>query len=177
LTFSLSGEGPSREVGGIKTSLVAIDDGSGSTEVGKITSLRRARGTVRRLGVPFLTRRACSTAASNSTWSQRRSQISAARNPCLCRVPMPVSVGLGGLDQGLDLAGRQVLPGPKLGVRAPHRSNCSIYSVGVTSLRCDFAMENGPPRIATVRSLGKLPTVYKPESQGESNCRAKVEMT
>jgi hypothetical protein len=80
---------------------------------------------VRRLGVPFLTRRACSTAASNSTWSQRRSQISAARNPCLCRVPMPVSIGLGRLDQGVDLAGRQVLAGPKLGVRAPGRSNCS----------------------------------------------------
>jgi hypothetical protein len=27
---------------------------------------------------------------------------------------MPVPARLGGLDQGLDLAGRQVLPGPKL---------------------------------------------------------------
>ena len=35
MTFSLSGEGPSREVGGIKTSLVAVDDGSGSAEVAK----------------------------------------------------------------------------------------------------------------------------------------------
>jgi hypothetical protein len=30
---------------------------------------------------------------------------------------MPVPVGLGRLDQGVDLAGRQVLAGPKLGVR------------------------------------------------------------
>jgi hypothetical protein len=34
-------------------------------------------------------------------------------------------------------------------------------SVGATSLRCDFAMENSPPRIATVRSLDKLRTVRK----------------
>jgi hypothetical protein len=34
------------------------------------------------LGVPFLTRRTCSTAALNSTWSHRRSQSSAARSPC-----------------------------------------------------------------------------------------------
>jgi hypothetical protein len=43
------------------------------------------------------------------------------------RVPVTVPVGLGGLDQGLDLAGRQMLSGPKLGVRTPDRSNCSIY--------------------------------------------------
>jgi len=40
-------------------------------------------------------------------------------------VPVPMSVGLGHLDQGGDLAGRQVLAGPKFGVRAPRRSNCS----------------------------------------------------
>ena len=40
---------------------------------------------------------------------------------------MTVSVGLGRLDQGLDLAGRQVLPGSKFGVRTPGRSNYSIY--------------------------------------------------
>jgi hypothetical protein len=49
-------------------------------------SRRRARSSSPRrgrvLGVPFLTRRTCSTAALNSTWSQRRSQSSAARSPC-----------------------------------------------------------------------------------------------
>jgi ATP dependent DNA ligase domain len=34
------------------------------------------------------------------------------------RVPVTVAVRLGGLDQGLDLPGRQVLPGSKLGVRS-----------------------------------------------------------
>jgi hypothetical protein len=47
---------------------------------------RKARSSSPRmgwvLGVPFLTRRTCSTAALNSTWSQRRSQSSAARSPC-----------------------------------------------------------------------------------------------
>ena len=41
------------------------------------------------------------------------------------RVPMAVAVGLGGLDQRLDLAGRQVLARAKLGVRPPGRRNCS----------------------------------------------------
>jgi Pyruvate/2-oxoacid:ferredoxin oxidoreductase delta subunit len=44
------------------------------------------------------------------------------------RVPLPVSIGLCGFDQGLDLAGRQVLPGSKFGVRTSGRRNCSIYS-------------------------------------------------
>jgi hypothetical protein len=35
------------------------------------------------------------------------------------RVPMTVAVGLGGVDQGVDLAGRQVLAGAQLGVRPP----------------------------------------------------------
>jgi hypothetical protein len=34
------------------------------------------------------------------------------------RVPVTVAIRLGGLDQGLDLPGRQVLPGSKLGVRS-----------------------------------------------------------
>jgi hypothetical protein len=34
------------------------------------------------------------------------------------RVPVTVAVRLGGLDQGLDLAGRQVLPGTKFGIGA-----------------------------------------------------------
>jgi hypothetical protein len=38
-----------------------------------------------------------------------------------------VAVRLGGLDQGLDLPRRQVLPGAKLGVGASGRRNCSIY--------------------------------------------------
>ena len=43
------------------------------------------------------------------------------------RVPVTVPVRLGGLDQGLDLPGRQVLPGAKFGVGASGWRNCSIY--------------------------------------------------
>jgi hypothetical protein len=38
---------------------------------------------------------------------------------------MTVAVGLGGLYQGFDLAGRQVLAGAKLGIRSRYRRNCS----------------------------------------------------
>jgi hypothetical protein len=41
------------------------------------------------------------------------------------RIPMTVAVSLRGLDQGVDLAGCQVLAGPKLGVRSPCWRNCS----------------------------------------------------
>src|SRR5260370_40337580 len=41
------------------------------------------------------------------------------------RVPMTVSVGLGGIDRDLDLAGREMLAGAKLGVSSPCRRNCS----------------------------------------------------
>jgi hypothetical protein len=67
-------------------------------------------------------------------------------------VPMPVPVRLGGLDQGLDLARRHVLPGPSLGVRTPPRSNCSIYFSRRDQLEVRFCLENSPLRIATVRS-------------------------
>ena len=43
------------------------------------------------------------------------------------RVPVPVSIGLGGFAQGLDLTRRQVFSGAKLGVWAPGRRNRSIY--------------------------------------------------
>jgi hypothetical protein len=38
---------------------------------------------------------------------------------------MAIPIGLGGLDQGVDLAGRQVLAGAKLDVRVTCRGNCS----------------------------------------------------
>jgi hypothetical protein len=44
-------------------------------------------------------------------------------------------------------------------------------SVGVTSLRCDFATENGPPRIATVRSSANYEQSAIAKARGESNCR------
>ncbi len=40
-------------------------------------------------------------------------------------VPVTVAVCLRSLDQGVDLAGREVLAGAKLGVRSPRRRNCS----------------------------------------------------
>jgi hypothetical protein len=100
-------------------------------------SRRRARSSSPRrgwvLGVPFLTRRTCSTPASNSTWSP--AQVAELGRPKPMpegqqdhgRVPVTVAVRLGGLDQGLDLPGRQVLPGTKFGVGASGRRNCSIY--------------------------------------------------
>jgi hypothetical protein len=61
----------------------------------------------------------------------------------------------GGLDQGLDLAGRQVLLGPKLRVRTPDRSNCSIYFGWRDQFEMRFAMRNRPRGMTTVRSLCK----------------------
>jgi hypothetical protein len=60
------------------------------------------------------------------------------------RVPVPVPVRLGRLDQGLDLAGRQVLPGAQLGVWAPGRSNCSIYFGWRDQLQMQFCHEKQP---------------------------------
>jgi hypothetical protein len=44
-------------------------------------------------------------------------------------IAMTVSVGFGSIDQGVDLAGRQVLAGAKLDVRSPYRRNCSYILV------------------------------------------------
>jgi hypothetical protein len=40
-------------------------------------------------------------------------------------VPMALTVRLGGFDQAVDLAWREVLAGAKLGIRSPCRRNCS----------------------------------------------------
>jgi hypothetical protein len=40
-------------------------------------------------------------------------------------VAVPVPVGLGGFQQGLDLAWSEVLAGTEFGVRSPARTNCS----------------------------------------------------
>jgi hypothetical protein len=66
------------------------------------------------------------------------------------RVPVTVPVGLGRLDQGLDLAGRQVLPGPKLRVRTPDRSNCSIYFSWRDQLEVKItnSLQAGKPRVS-----------------------------
>jgi hypothetical protein len=47
------------------------------------------------------------------------------RNQDHGRVSMAATVGLGGIDQGLDLAGRQVLASPQFHVRPPRQCNCS----------------------------------------------------
>jgi hypothetical protein len=44
------------------------------------------------------------------------------------RVAVTVAVGLGGLDQPLDLVRRQVLASPEQGVLWPTRNDCAIYS-------------------------------------------------
>jgi hypothetical protein len=80
-------------------------------------------------------------------------------------------VGLGGLDEGLDLPGSGA-PGSDARLGRLIGATVRLTSVGATSLRCDFFMENGPPRIVTVRNCRKLRTVHKRENGGKSNCRA-----
>jgi hypothetical protein len=62
------------------------------------------------------------------------------------RVPVPPSIGLGGLDQGIDLAQRQVLPGADLGVGTAGRCNCSIYCGWRDEFEPRFCHEKLPPR-------------------------------
>src|SRR5215831_17777929 len=64
--------------------------------------------------------------------SRRRPSTSTARKTT-------VAVGLGGLDQLLDLGFGQVFPLAISRIRLPARRNCSLLSVGITSARCDFA--------------------------------------
>ena len=45
------------------------------------------------------------------------------------RVPMPVAIGLGRLDQLLDLGLGQMLPLAVVGVGSATRSNCSLFAV------------------------------------------------
>jgi len=56
---------------------------------------------------------------------------------------MAVSGFLGGLNEGLDLAGRQVLAGPKLGIRSPPW-NCSENFGWHPTGNSDFSKENHP---------------------------------
>ena len=83
-------------------------------------------------------------------------------------VAVPIAVGLGSLDQGLDFARRQVLAAAKLGVRTPPWRNCSIY----------FGWRDQPQRrLCHMKSpcpnlnCDELRTVRKREVDGESNCR------
>jgi hypothetical protein len=59
---------------------------------------------------------------------------------------MAVPVAPGGLDQGLDLVGREVLPGPQLGVLLPLRSNCSFYFGWRDQLEMRFSHMESMPR-------------------------------
>ena len=44
------------------------------------------------------------------------------------RIPVTPAIGLGGIDQPIDLGAGQVLAGPGVGVRFPsRRGNCSFY--------------------------------------------------
>jgi hypothetical protein len=113
-------------------------------------SRRRARSSSPRrgwvLGVPFLTRRTCKTAALKSNWSQSlgRAQPVPEGHEDHRRIPVAVPVGLGGVHERLDLAGCQVLPGAKFGVRAPARSNCSFYFGWRDQLEVRFCHEKQP---------------------------------
>jgi hypothetical protein len=67
------------------------------------------------------------------------------------RVAVTVAVALGGLDQTSDLGDGQVFSGAELVVRT--LPGATVRFIGVTSLRCDFAMEISSPRTATVRGF------------------------
>jgi hypothetical protein len=53
---------------------------------------------------------------------------------------MTMSVGLGGLDEPLDLVSSQMLAGAQFGVRRPPWRDCSISVAGVTKRRFGLAM-------------------------------------
>src|SRR5262249_5410650 len=63
-----------------------------------------------------------------------------------CGVPVAVAVARGGLHEPLDLGLSQVFAGPQVAVAAPSWCICSFLAIGVTSLRCDFAMSFNLPR-------------------------------
>jgi hypothetical protein len=55
-----------------------------------------------------------------------------------------MAVGLGRLDQLLDLVRGQVLAGTELGIRRPLRRNCSIFSAWRDQSQVRFAMPYAP---------------------------------
>jgi hypothetical protein len=68
------------------------------------------------------------------------------------RVTMPVTVAAGALDQRLDLVGVKCSRVRKSAFFCRFGVTVRFTSVGVTNLRCDFAMGNRGPRVMTVRS-------------------------
>jgi hypothetical protein len=112
------------------------------------------------LGVPFLTRRTCTTAPLKSTWSQRRSQTSAARRPCGGswwrrgdRSGFP-----GSLDQGFDLPVGQVLAGPQLG--------CSSDLLG-TAAGCPLRQEFSGSCVTVVFNFAQTPVNRDGTTRGQ----------
>jgi hypothetical protein len=69
-------------------------------------------------------------------------------------VSMTVAVLPDGLDQLLDLIGRQVLACAQLSVWRALRRDCSILVIGVTSRRFEFVMIYALPATATVQTIG-----------------------
>jgi hypothetical protein len=87
---------------------------------------------------------------SRSIWLQRRSTSSAAPQPVPVgnqdhgRVPVAMAVALHGIDQCLDLVGREVFAGPQVGVGTAPRHNCPIYDGCPHYLQVRFSHENFP---------------------------------
>jgi hypothetical protein len=84
------------------------------------------------------------------------------------RVAVAVAVAASGLDQPLDLAGRDMLAGADLAVLGPPRRNCSHYA----SWRDQFEMQilHGNPAFVreTVSTFDEIRTVDKDRRGGES---------
>jgi hypothetical protein len=69
-------------------------------------------------------------------------------------VTVAVAVGLGCLDQLLDLVGGQMLARAQLSVWRRRGATVRFSMVGVTSRRFGFVMIYALPAIATVQTLG-----------------------
>jgi hypothetical protein len=63
------------------------------------------------------------------------------------RVAVTVAIGLGRLDQPLDLVRSEVLAGPKLGIRWSVRRHCSIFSAWRDQAQVRFCHEFSYPFI------------------------------
>ena len=57
------------------------------------------------------------------------SQPMSKRHKQHCRIPMPVTIGLGDLDQLLNLAWRQVFTATIFAIRQSCWRNCSVFSI------------------------------------------------
>jgi hypothetical protein len=69
-------------------------------------------------------------------------------------VTVAVPVGLGRLNELIDLVGSQVLTGSQLGIRWARRRDCSIFSAWRDQPQVQSRHDLRAPRAATVQTIG-----------------------